>query len=256
MRPFIFMKQRLKNEWTEFGLLVKNLPTLTTVLFMISVFAMNLLANKSINMPVDFLALDCGIIVSWFAFLTMDVVTKHFGVKAANELTALGVAVNLGMCLIFFIASVIPGVWGESFVEGSEKVINGALDNTFGGTWYVILGSTLAFIVSAVINNFVNFGIGKALKKDGAAAYFLRTYVSTAIAQFADNMIFALVVSHNFFGWSLVQCVTCAATGMVVELLAEAVFSFFGYKICGKWKRDNVGKEYFEFRQELQTNKK
>lgn len=243
------MAEKFKKEFSEFKLLLRSVPAPVTVFFVLSVFAMNLLANKSINLPVSWLALDCGIIVSWFAFLTMDVVTKHFGPKAATMLSLFAIVVNLAFCLIMFLGSLIPGVWGESFVESGGDRINTALDNTFGGTWYVLLGSTAAFVASSVINNFANAGIGFAFKKnpDGAAAYFMRSYVSTAVGQFADNMIFALIVSHNFFGWTILQCVTCALTGMVAELLFEVVFSGFGYGVCRKWKKENVGKEYFEF---------
>lgn len=243
------MLEKIKDAFKEFRLLIISIPAPVTVFFVLSVFSMNLLANKSINLPVSWLALDCGIIVSWFAFLAMDTVTKHFGPKAATMLSLFAIAVNLVFCLIMFLGSLIPGVWGESFVESGGEQINVALDKTFGGTWYVLLGSTVAFIVSSVVNNFTNAGIGYAFKKnpDGAAAYFMRSYVSTAIGQFADNMIFALIVSHNFFGWTILQCVTCSLTGMVVELLFEVVFSGVGYGVCRKWKRDNVGKEYFDF---------
>ena len=243
------MLEKIKDALKEFRLLIVSIPAPVTVFFVLSVFSMNLLANKSINLPVSWLALDCGIIVSWFAFLAMDTVTKHFGPKAATMLSLFAIAVNLVFCLIMFLGSLIPGVWGESFVESGGEQINVALDKTFGGTWYVLLGSTVAFIVSSVVNNFTNAGIGYAFKKnpDGAAAYFMRSYVSTAIGQFADNMIFALIVSHNFFGWTILQCVTCSLTGMVVELLFEVIFSGVGYGVCRKWKRDNVGKEYFDF---------
>lgn len=243
------MLEKIKDALKEFRLLIVSIPAPVTVFFVLSVFSMNLLANKSINLPVSWLALDCGIIVSWFAFLAMDTVTKHFGPKAATMLSLFAIAVNLVFCLIMFLGSLIPGVWGGSFVESGGEQINVALDKTFGGTWYVLLGSTVAFIVSSVVNNFTNAGIGYAFKKnpDGAAAYFMRSYVSTAIGQFADNMIFALIVSHNFFGWTILQCVTCSLTGMVAELLFEVVFSGVGYGVCRKWKRDNVGKEYFDF---------
>ena len=210
---------------------------------------MNLLANKSLNLPFEWLALDCGIIVSWVAFLCMDILTKHYGPRAATYISVLAEIINLFVCLFFFIASKIPGIWGAFYDFGEESVINSALDKTFGGVWYVLLGSTVAFIVSAIINNFTNYGIGKIFKKNpnGFGAYALRTYLSTAIAQFADNMIFALIVSHIFFGWSMLQCVTCSLTGMIVELLCEAIFSPIGYKICENWRNQGVGKEYFEF---------
>lgn len=242
------MKNWLKKEFKEFRLLLSSVPALITVAFVLSVVAMNLLANKSIDLNTEYLALDCGIIISWVSFLCMDILTKHFGPKAATQISFVAVACNLVLCLAFFVASVIPGVWGESFVEGSESVINGALNNTFGGTWYVLLGSTVAFCASALINNFTNFAVGKLFKKspDGVAAYVVRSYVSTAIGQFCDNLIFALIVSQVFFGWTLVQCVTCAATGMLVELVCEAVFSPLGYIVSKRWKANGVGVAYLE----------
>ncbi|HBN12465.1 MAG TPA: hypothetical protein DD415_02510 [Clostridiales bacterium] len=246
------MKQLLKKEFNEFCVLLKSVPTLVVVLFIMSVFSMNLLANKSIDIPFSWLALDCGIIVSWFAFFTMDILTKRFGPKAATQITVLAIAVNLFFCLLLFIGSVIPGMWGESFVDGSENVINGALNNTFGGTWYVVLGSTAAFLISAIVNNLSNFGIGKLFKKnpDGLGAYVMRAYVSTAAGQFVDNLTFALIVSHFFFGWTIVQCLTCAATGMLVELLCEGLFFYPGFAITCRWQKNSVGEEYLKLRRE------
>ncbi len=240
--------QALKNFIKETKTLLSNVPPLTLALFLLSVFAMNLLANKSLNIPLEWLALDCGITVSWVSFLCMDVLTKHFGPKAATTVSVLAVLINLGMCLIFYLSSLIPGTWGAFYDYGEEPVINTALDGTFGGTWYVLLGSTVAFLASAVVNNFTNWGVGKIFKKrpDGFLAYACRTYVSTAIGQFADNLIFALIVSNVFFGWTMLQCVTCALTGMVAELLCEAVFSPLGYKICNIWRKNGVGEAYFQ----------
>lgn len=246
------LKQTIKREWKEFCVLLKCVPTLVVVLFILSVFSMNLLANKSISIPVDWLALDCGIIVSWFAFFTMDILTKRFGPKAATQITVLAIVINLFFCLLLFLGSLIAGSWGESYVEGSEEIINNALDKTFGGTWYVVLGSTVAFLVSAIVNNASNFAIGKLFRKkpDGIAAYVMRSYVSTAAGQFVDNLTFALLVSHFFFGWTIVQCITCAVTGMLVELACEAVFFYPGYAITRRWKNLGVGEEYFKLRED------
>ena len=285
------MSQKLKTELHEFELLLRSVPSAITVLFVMSVFAMNLLANKSVVLPFDWLALDCGIIVSWLSFLTMDMIVRHFGPKAATELSVFAILLNLFWCMIFYIASMIPGSWGESYVAGSEALLNSALDNTFGGTWYVLAGSTAAFLLSSVVNNFVNWGIGKRLGdcnlvdrgvddhnsvdrgvsdhssvdrgvsdrgsgRRGFGSYALRSYLSTAIAQFVDNLTFALLVSHIFFGWSLLQCVTCSLTGMLVELLCEVGFSFFGYRICRGWEKKRVGEEYFKYRKKCGASMK
>ena len=225
------MKQTLR----EFRTLLRTASPLLVTLMVLSVVGMNLLANKSIDTGVSWLALDCGILFSWLTFLSMDVLTHCYGPRAATALSFAALGMNLLMALIFFAASRIPGEWGESFVEGSEAVINRALDNTFGGTWFIILGSSIAFIASAILNNFLNAWIGKLLQKNsGFGVFAARAYVSTFIAQFADNLIFALLVSKLFFGWTLLQCFTCALTGACMELLFEVVFSPAGYRISRK----------------------
>ena len=240
---------KFKRELAEFKVLLNSVPATTLVFFILSVFSMNFMANKAVDTNIPWLALDCGILVSWVASLTMDMMTKHFGPKAATEISIYATLVNLVCCLFFFLLSLMPGTWGESFVPGSEDVIATALNNTFGGTWFIILGSTIAFCVSAAVNNFLNYAVGKSFKKnpDGMFAYLMRSYVSTFFAQFVDNFLFAFLVSRVFFGWTMTQCVTCSFFGMGVELLCEALFSVFGYKVVVRWKKNNVGKEYFDY---------
>ena len=229
----------MKKTILSFGNLLRSVPPLIVSLLILSVVGMNLLANKSIDTGVDWLALDCGILFSWLTFLCMDVLTHCYGPKAATALSFTALALNLFMALIFFLASRIPGVWGESFVEGSEDVINSALDNTLGGTWFIILGSSVAFLASAVLNNFLNYGIGRLLKRQqGFGVFAARSYISTFLAQFADNLLCALLVSQLFFGWTLVQCLTCALTGAVLELLFEVFFSPIGYRMSRAILRD------------------
>lgn len=244
----------IKRECKDILLLLKSIPALVFSLFVIALIAMNLLANKSIDLPFDWLALDCGIIVSWVAFLTNDIIVKHFGPKAASKLSIVAMIINLIVCLLFFLAAKIPGVWGESFVDGSENIINNAINNTFSGTWYVVLGSSIAFLVSTLVNNFTNYGLGLLLKRNANSfkAFAFRSYISTAIGQFVDNLCFSLLVSHVFFSWSILQCITCSLTGMVLELLFEVIFSPIGYKICRKWQKDNVGELYFAYKEKEQ----
>ena len=151
------MRSRIANEVLQFRVLLRSVPSLTVVFFTVSVVVMNLLANKSISLPVNWLALDCGIIVSWVAFLSMDMLTRRFGPKAATEIAITAAVVNLLFCGFLFAASKIPGIWAESMSSDAPDAVGNALDATFGGTWYVLLGSTLAFVVSAFVNNFLNF---------------------------------------------------------------------------------------------------
>lgn len=233
------MLTKVKNELKEYGKLLRTIPAWVLTMFVLSVVAMNLFANKSINLPVGWLALDCGMIFAWAPFLCMDVVVKHFGPKAGVRLTVISTFVSVLMSVMFFFGGSIPGTWGESF-NGDMTMINTALDNTVKGNWYIVFGSTLAFLVAGVVNSITNHATGKLCKKDNFRVFALRTYVSTFVGQFVDNMVFSLVVSQVLFGWTFIQCVTCALTGAICELLCEVVFSPIGWRICKKWKSDGI----------------
>lgn len=240
---------KIKKAFSDYLLLLRSVPSLVMVLFVVSVVLMNLLANKEFAVPVDWLALDCGFILSWLSFLSMDMLTKRFGAKASIQLSLTAMVINLFVCLILFVVSLVPGNWGAYYTYGND-IANQALNSTIGGTWYVVLGSACAFGASAILNAVLNAGLGKMMKKDNFATYAIRSYVSTFIGQFADNFIFALMVSHVFFGWSMTQVITCSITGCLIELVCEIIFSPIGYRVCKKWDAQNVGSAYLDRDQE------
>ena len=235
----------LVKEFKETVLLLRTIPSVVVALFVVSVITMNLLANKTL-FQTGYLAIDGGILVSWLSFMCMDVVAKHFGPKAATRLSIFALFVNLLVCLIFYIVSIIP-----SNADDYSK-----FNEIFGGTWFILVSSSIAFLCSAIINNFSNYLIGKTFKKnpDGKLAFITRSYVSTFIGQFCDNLIFAMLTFMVFapifwdgFHWTFVQCVTCSLIGAALELVLEVVFSPFGYWVCKNWKKQNIGHQYFEY---------
>ena len=230
-------------------LLLRAIPSPVVSLFVVSVISMNLLANKTIYQN-NFIAIDGGILVSWLSFLSMDVVTKHFGPKASTRMSIFAILVNLLTCLIFFIVSVIP----------TPHEDYAAFNTIIGGTWFILLSSTIAFFCSALINNFMNYTIGKMFRNNpnGKLAFITRSYISTFIGQFCDNFIFAILTFTVFapifwdgFHWTLLQCFTCSVLGALLELVMEIIFSPFGYWVEKKWEKGHVGKDYFEYVNQL-----
>ena len=235
----------MQQEAAEYRILLRSIPATVVTLFVVSVICMNLLANKTL-LQLEWIALDGGILISWLSFMCMDMITKHFGPKASNSITILAAAINLLTCLIFFVASAIPSNAGDF----------GGFDQIFGGTWFILLGSTVAFIASGFINNMLNWLIGQSFSKNphSKRAFAVRTYVSTFVGQFLDNLIFSIIVFVIFapvfwdgFHWTVLQCCMCALTGAIAELIMEIVFSPIGYRITQKWRAENIGKEYLEF---------
>ena len=158
----------------------KAIPKTAVILFCLAVVGMNVLAQyQLVSLP--FLAINAGICISWLSFLILDVVTKHFGAKAANYLSILAIGINLIVGLIFFIISV---------------VLNNPHYDIFAfSAWSILLASTIAFIISALTNNYVNVFIGKKIKNnpDGGLAFTIRSYVSTFLGQVVDNFIFVFL---------------------------------------------------------------
>ena len=239
-----YIVARVRRENEDMRILMRSIPAPVVTLFVVSVICMNLLANKTL-LQLPWIALDGGILISWLSFMCMDIITKHFGPAASNRISVLACGINLLTCLIFFIAAAIPSNAGDYT----------AFDGIFGGTWFILLGSTVAFLASAVLNNTLNWLIGKGFRKnpDGKLAYTMRTYVSTFIGQFFDNFLFSLIVFTCFapifwngFRWSPLQCAMCALTGAVAELVMEILFSPVGYRIVKKWKQQQVGQAYLE----------
>lgn len=100
--------------------------------------------------------------------------------------------------------------------------------------------------VSAVVNSFTNWTIAKTLKTNDFKAFAKRSFISTGVAQFVDNLVFATVVSHVFFGWSWLAVLTCSIIVGVFELICEIIFSPIGYKISRNWEDTGVGQTYLE----------
>lgn len=230
---------RIANECALMATLLRSTPSALIVLFVAAVITMNFLSRITL-VSLPWLALNAGIFVSWLAFLLMDVVTKHYGPQAANRLSLVAIAANLTCCLLCFIVSQI---WRYP-----------ALDMILGGQWSVLLASTVAYVVSAVANNYANDAIGRLFRKspDGKAAYAARSFISTFFSQMLDNFIFvslAFVVLPNIPGalqvrWTLPQCLGCSFTCAVLELLSEVIFAPVGYRVVKRWQEKGVGQEY------------
>lgn len=238
------IKTIIVNEVKDYKLLLRNAPTVTMIFFVLSVVFMNIFAGKEL-LNINYLALDCGFLLSWMSFLCMDMLTKRYGAKAAIKLSFFAVAVNLICCGIFFVMSKVGNHWSEFYSTGSE-LSDAALNNTFGGTWYVLVGSMTAFAIAAIVNALINVSIGKLIKRKNFFEYAIRSYVSTAFGQFVDNFVFATLVSVVFFGWTWTQVVFCSLVGAGMELLSEVIFSPIGFKVCKRWEAEKVGNQYID----------
>ena len=235
----------IRSEIGDYKVLLRNVPALTMIFLVMSIIGMNIGAGKEL-LNIRYLALDCGFLLSWMSFLCMDMLTKRFGAKAAIKISLLGLGCNLIWCGITWVFAHVGNNW-SAYYTYNDDIANAALNDTFGGTWYILLGSTIAMAIASVVNALINEAIGNVLKKNTFATYAARSYISTALGQFVDNLVFALIVSVTFFGWNMTQVIFCSITGAVTELLAEVIFSPAGYRACRNWEKHGVGQNYIDY---------
>lgn len=224
----------LKAEYEDYRVLLRKIPSLFLVVLVLAVVSMNLLANKEL-FHTSWVALDCGFVLSWIPFLIMDCICKVFGGKAAAKISILAIVFNLITFGIFRLVSLAPGMWGEYYSTGMSEV-NDALNRTIGCSSWIVLGSAFAMLVSSIVNSLTNMSVAKLLSKDRYREFALRSFISTGISQFVDNIVFASVVSIPLFGWNLRQAIFCSLTAAVFELTMEILFSGIGYRIVKKWE--------------------
>jgi len=220
----------LKKEIALFKRDIRQIPSSMVAVFSICVILMNLLANKEL-VRLPWLTLDCGTLLSWVSFLCMDVVTRAYGPAASIRCSVYALMTNLAAAVVFWFVSILPGNWGEYYTYG-DAAVNAVLNSTIGGTWFVLFGSSVAFIASAIVNSLLNAAIGKMMKSKGFGAFAARSWISTMVGQGVDNILFAFIVSRTLFGWTVGQCIVCSLIQAVFELLFEVVFSPLGYRIC------------------------
>lgn len=235
------------NILSRITLLFKAVPKTVVILFCLTVVGMNLLSQiQLVSLP--FLAINAGICVSWLAFLILDIITKHFGARAANILSILAICVNIAVGLIFYIFSL--------------AFKNPEFDIFVFSEWSILLASTIAFVVSALTNNYVNVFVGKKIKKnpDGGLAFTIRSYVSTFFGQIIDNFLFVFLAFYILpfipnatqVHWTIWQCLGCSIFGAFIELGSEIIFSPLGYRIVSYWKKNRIGEKYIKTTYELE----
>ena len=239
----------------DWKMLLRSVPGLVTTLFVVSVVIMNFAAAKTVVMTnPSWLGITGGVLLSWIPFLVMDIVVKTYGSKAATKMNILGLSMNLLVVGFMHLITL--------FQVGGDPSTYAAFNATFSQTWQILLASSIAFLVSGIVNNILNAAIGKLFRKnpDGKAAYVTRTYVSTAVGQFIDNFIFTGLAFLVFFqlsigtslGWTIWTVLGTAVFGAAMELLMEVIFSPLGYKMCKKWREEGVGKDYLEYCQTME----
>lgn len=251
-------------DFHDWKMLLRSIPGVVTMLFIMATITMNLAANKIVWSGINingtpFVSITGGLFLSWAVFLVMDIITKTYGTKAAIKLTVLGALVNAIAVIFLALIALFPANYPY---PGASTHFDTLLGFEAGEAspqpWQILIASTVAYIASGILNAIINGLFGKMFKNnpDGKLAFYCRSYVSTMVGQFVDNFIFAglaFAVFAKFYTFTTL--IGIALFGALLELVCEVVFSPVGFRICKKWQSEGVGKDYFEYCKEMELKK-
>ena len=229
------IKGLVRSEYRAYRAILDKVPSMALATFILAVVMMNLLANKEL-FHTDLVALDCGFVLSWIPFLLMDCFCKVYGGRDALRISILAITINLLTFGILKLVSLTPGMWGAYYSTGLVEA-NDVLNDTIGGSTWIVLGSALAMAASAAVNSLTNMAVSGIIRSGGFREFAARSFISTAISQFIDNFVFALVVSIPLFEWTFRQAVFCSLTAAGFEMLMEVLFLGVGYRLTARWSR-------------------
>ncbi len=164
--------------------------------------------GKMLGLGSFWISFDAGLLVYPLTYIIGDLLVELYGRKSANAV-AWGCAIlNLLAFVAMRVADLLPAM------DGVENV---SFDTALSLSSVVFLGSTIAFLVSQLVNN----GVFEMIRfHKGEENFFSRVVGSSAIARVVDLVIFNLIAFGGRLDYKqlLTQMACAYIAGMALEL--------------------------------------
>lgn len=176
------------------------------------------------------LNLSAGVILWPIVFVMTDVINEYFGTKSVKFLSYLAVGIILYSFLMVFGAIwLAPNDWWNSvsgMVDGdpvrSISHMNVAFQKIMGQGLWIIVGSTVAFLVGQVVDVAVFHRIKKLT---GEKKIWLRATGSTLISQFIDSFVVLFIAFYIGADWDLVRVLAIGAVNYSYKFIMAIVLT-------------------------------
>ncbi|HEV8113594.1 MAG TPA: queuosine precursor transporter [Planctomycetota bacterium] len=162
------------------------------------------------------------------AYIFGDVLTEVYGYARARKVIWAGFGAMIFATIMSQIVIRMPPAESEPY----NKIIQPAIQEVFGSTWRIVLGSILAFWAGDFVNSYV-----LARMKVWTAGRFLwmRTIGSTIAGQAVDSLIFYPLA---FFGvWETRTLVGVVAFNWGFKISVEAICTPITYRVVAFLKK-------------------
>lgn len=168
----------------------------------------NILATKTIDIMA--FTVTAGILVSPLVFIIQDIQSEIFGYKRAKNMILLGYMLSFIATILYVISIKIPGA--------SEYTAQSSFEIVLGTTPRIAIASFIAYVIGSLTNSKVMIELKNKYDKH----LFFRAISSTAIGQFFDNALFAVLAFVGILPIGTI--ITMIIGGTFFEIMYEILF--------------------------------
>ena len=174
--------------------------------------------------------LTAGVILWPVIFIMTDIINEYFGVKRVRFLSYMTVGLILfAFMMIYGAIHITPNEWWTS-VSGidakdnfnSISNMNLAYGKIMGQGLWIIIGSTVAFLVGQIVDVFV---FQKIRTITGEKKLWLRATGSTLVSQFIDSYVVLIIAFWIGSDWELVRVLAIGSVNYVYKFVVAIIMT-------------------------------
>lgn len=174
--------------------------------------------------------LTAGVILWPVIFIMTDIINEYFGVKRVKFLSYMTVGLILfAFVMIYGAIYITPNDWwanisgvDDSNASHSVNNMNLAFRKIMGQGLWIIIGSTVAFLVGQVVDVFV---FQKIRKITGEKKVWLRATGSTLVSQFIDSYVVLLIAFWIGSDWELVRVLAIGTVNYIYKFVVAILLT-------------------------------
>ena len=178
------------------------------MMFSVFLILANLMEVKVVKIGI--LTATAGLSVFPISYIINDCIVEVYGVAKARFVIWMGFLLNMIFVVFLQVCVALPG--------DPSWTAQAAVEQVFGNTPRILLGSFVAFIVGSMVNAQV---MSRMKVRDGGKRFSLRAILSTVFGETADSLIFFPIAFAGML--PLATIVTLVWTQVMLKTLYEIV---------------------------------
>lgn len=174
--------------------------------------------------------LTAGVILWPVIFIMTDIINEYFGMKRVKFLSYMTVGLILfAFVMIYGAIYIAPNEWwtnssgmDEENVSNSISNMNLAFSKIMGQGLWIIIGSTVAFLIGQIVDVLAFQNIRKVT---GEKKLWLRATGSTLISQFIDSYVVLLIAFWIGGDWELGRVLAIGTMNYIYKFIVAVLLT-------------------------------